>query len=404
MKRSNLIVWLCLCTSVLFAQGEKKESYKAFIYTDESLDQLIEQSKEVNRGDRSLLFDATTTAMKGIGMGYFTSVVDLGVNAVGAMIIQNSENHKKWREIVAAENKSSISIGTISGLKDFYSTNSFDGVLDPKGMTFNGIGCLRMEGADTVFYVSCHINKEKINSIVSHSKFELVLDNLIIDPRYSDVPNNSIYNTAFSFKDRNYLEVGLDIKIISSWMTSSATLQNDQQLGEFKLNLRISEKDLNQQGVLRYAHKENEPAKYSISGESFIIPRSYSGYRDENGRYKDCWGTGEYKVDITLSEACGVSSEYEKAWKPDWKKRKAMEAEKKKNGTLLEQACQFTRNQEWDALAKQWVITTLKAPVGVVTQDLNQRLGLPATTTGTTSKSTTTTPTGGKSSTPSGKK
>jgi hypothetical protein len=404
MKISCLIVLLCLCTTLLFAQGEKKESYKSFIYTDENLDQLIEQSKEANRGDRSLLFDATTTAVKGIGMGYFTSVVDLGVNAVGALIIQNSENHKKWKEVVAAENKSSISIGTISGLKDFYSANSFDGVLDPKGMTFNGIGCLRTEGSDTVFYVSCHINKEKINSIVSHSKFELVLDNLIIDPRHSDVPNNSIYNIPFSFKERSYLEVGLDIKIISSWMTQVATLQNDQQLGEFKINLRITEKDLNSKGVLSYVRKENEPAKYSISGESFIIPRSYSGYRDENGRYKDCWGTGEYKVDITLSETCGVSSEYDKAWKPDWKKRKAIEAENKKNGTLLEQACQFTRNQEWDALAKQWVITTLKAPVGVITKDINKKLGLPVTTTGTTSKPTSAASTGNKSSTTPDKK
>src|ERR1035437_9054706 len=249
MKRSCLIVWLCLCTPLLFAQGEKKESYKSFIYTDENLDQLIQQSE---LGERSIFLDAFPTADDGIGMGYFTSVIDLGVNAVGALIIQNSENHKKWKEIVDAENKSSISIGTISGLKDFYSKSSFDGVLDPKGMTFNGIGCLRTEGSDTVFYVSCHINKEKIYNIVSHSKFELVLDNLIIDPRYSNVPNNSIYNIPFSFKERSYLEVGLDIKIISSWMTHVATLQNDQQLGEFKINLRITEKDLDPKGVLRY--------------------------------------------------------------------------------------------------------------------------------------------------------
>lgn len=376
MKRDFLFVAMCFCATLLFAQVGK-ESYKVFIYTDKNLDQLIEQSKESNNG-RGISLLGTANAVEGIGMGYFTSVVDLGVNAIGGLITQNSENHKKWKEIVAAENKNSISIGTISGIKDFYSTSSLDGgALDPKGMIFSGIGCLRMDGSDTVFYVSCHINKDKINRIVSHSKFELVLDTLIINPHYSNVPNSSICNTSFSFKDRNYLEVGLDMKLISSWITQIATLQQDQQLGAFKVNLRITEKDLNSKGVLYYVRGKNEPAKYSISGESFIVPRSYSGYRDENGKYRDCWGTGEYKVDVILSEACGVSDEYEKAWKQDWKRRKAIEAKKKKNGTLIDQLCQFTRKQEWDALTKQWVVTTLKAPTGIAIGDLKHKLDMP---------------------------
>ena len=76
--------------------------------------------------------------------------------------------------------------------------------MDPKGMRFNGIGCLRKNGDDTVFYISMHINRQKINRIVEHSKFELVLDTLIISPYFSNLPNSS-FDTAFSYEQRqNY--------------------------------------------------------------------------------------------------------------------------------------------------------------------------------------------------------
>lgn len=73
-------------------------------------------------------------------------------------------------------------------MNDFYKETSFDGALDPKGMRFDGIGCLRKDGNDTVFYISCHIDRNKINRIINHSKFELALDTLIICPTRSNLP------------------------------------------------------------------------------------------------------------------------------------------------------------------------------------------------------------------------
>lgn len=66
-------------------------------------------------------------------------------------------------------------------------------------MKFDGIGCLRKEGNDTVFYISCHIDRNKINRIINHSKFELALDTLIICPTRSNLPN-SVLNIPFHLK------------------------------------------------------------------------------------------------------------------------------------------------------------------------------------------------------------
>ena len=61
-----------------------------------------------------------------------------------------------------------------------------EGALDPAGMKFDGIGCLKKEGEDTVFFISCHIDRSKLYRIINHSKFELVLDTLIISPEHTE--------------------------------------------------------------------------------------------------------------------------------------------------------------------------------------------------------------------------
>lgn len=50
-------------------------------------------------------------------------------------------------------------------MNDFYKETSFDGALDPKGMRFDGIGCLRKEGNDTVFI--SHATLTEVKSAVS---------------------------------------------------------------------------------------------------------------------------------------------------------------------------------------------------------------------------------------------
>lgn len=373
MKRSIIIV-LCLIW-VLYSKAQGVE-YQTFIYTsDELADEIAKQSEELgtSRGYLGDLFNASKEAGKGIASGYVTYFIDLGVNAVGALFTRNSRLKEEWEETVKQENVYQTQISTVSEVNDFYKQTSFDGAMDPKGMRFDGIGCLRKENKDTVFYISCHIDRSKINRIINHSKFELVLDTLIISPTHSNLPNSSL-DIPFSFEERKNFTLSMNIKLLSSWMNEIVQLQKNQELGEFSINIPVDQSVLDNKGYLHYVRNANDAPAYKVLGESFIVPRSYMGYRDENDNYKNSWGTGEYKLDITLKETCDVTEQYRKKWKEDRKRRKGMQPKE----NFFASSWQTISNQRWDELTKSWVITTLKAPASIITKDVIDKLGLDA--------------------------
>ena len=373
MKKS-IIILLCLFWT-LYSKAQGVE-YQTFIYTsDELADEIAKQSEELgtSRGYLGDLFNVSKEAVKGIASGYVTSFIDLGVNAIGALLTRNSRLKEEWEETVKQENVYQTQISTVSEVNDFYKQTSFDGAMDPKGMRFDGIGCLRKENKDTVFYISCHIDRSKINRIINHSKFELVLDTLIISPTHSNLPNSSL-DIPFSFEERKNFTLSMDIKLLSSWMNEIVQLQKNQELGEFSINIPVDQSVLDNKGYLRYVRNANDVPAYKVLGESFIVPRSYMGYRDENDNYKNSWGTGEYKLDITLKETCDVTEQYRKKWKEDRKRRKGMQPKE----NFFASSWQTISNQRWDELTKSWVITTLKAPASIITKDVIDKLGLDA--------------------------
>ena len=369
--KSLISIFVFLLVSVC---GMAQEiTYQTFIYTSDDLsDEIAHQSEERDtRGYMGDLFNAALDATKGIASGYVVSFFDLGVNAIGSLITRNERLKKEWEETVKAENVFQTQISTVSEINDFYSDTSFDGAMDPKGMRFDGIGCMRKKGNDTVFYISCHIDRTKIDRIINHSKFELVLDTLIISPEHSNLPNTTL-GIPFSFEERKNFTLSMKIKIISSWMNEIVQLQKNQELGEFNINIPVDEKQLDNRGFFRYVRKADEAPAYKVVGESFIVPRSFMGYRDENDNYHNSWGTGEYKLSIQLTETCDVTDKYRENWKEDRKRRKDLQ---KKKG-FLASSWQMISSQRWDELSKSWVITTLKAPVGIISKDVIDKLGL----------------------------
>ena len=365
---------LTICCMALFTTAQTVE-YKTFIYTSENLADDIQQYKDEHspeeRGYLGELGNASLAATKGIASGYVTSFIDLGVNAVASLITRNSRLKEEWEATVAAENVWTSQICTVSEVNDFYKETSFDGAMDPKGMRFDGIGCLRTEGNDTLFYLSCHIDRSKLNRIINHSKFELVLDTLIISPTHSNLPNTPL-DIPFSFSERKNFNLSINIKLISSWMNEIVQLQKNQELGEFTINIPVDESVLDEKGFLRYVRHKGELPTYAIVGESFIVPRSYMGYRDKNDNYRNSWGTGEYNLSITLRETCDVTEAYRSNWKNDHKRRKGMQPK----DDFFAASWQTVSNQQWDEITQAWVITTLKAPAGIITRDVIDKLGL----------------------------
>ncbi len=367
-----LTIMACLLFSAM-GMAQRVE-YQTFIYTSDDLaDEIARKSKELRstRGYMGDLFDATLNAGRGIASGYVTSFIDLGVNAIGSLITSNARHKEEWLKTVNAENVYETQIRTVSEVNDFYKETSFDGAMDPKGMRFDGIGCLRKEGKDTVFYISCHIDRSKISRIINHSKFELVLDTLIVSPTHSNLPNSQP-KRPYSFDERKNFTLSMNIKLTSSWMNEIVQLQKDQVLGEFSINIPVDPSILDKRGFLHYVRHEGTLSAYKVVGESFIVPRSYMGYRDEDDNYKNSWGTGEYKLNITLKETCDITDSYRENWKADRKQRKAAKPGK----GFIATAWQTVSNQKWDEITQSWVITTLKAPAGIISKDVIDKLGL----------------------------
>ena len=378
MKKN--VFTICLLFALfgnLNAQNTEKNvsRYELFIYTSDKMQ--IQPLQNVRGNYLEDLGAVALLAGKGIAGGYVTSVVDLGVNAIASLLTRNASNKLNWEEIVKAENEHQEKLTTIESINDFYSQSSFAGPMDPAGIKFNGIGCLRTVDGDTVFYISCHINESKMHRIIDHSKFELSLDTLIIDPYRCNLPKpKSKSDTAgFSFDRHKDLLFVIEMRLISSWMTGTPLLQQDQALGNFTISIPVNKDDLDEQGKLRYVRTADVPEKYRISGESFIVPRSYMGFRDENNNYeyRDIWGTGEYKIEFLLKETCDITDDYRRQWKPDWKKRQKAVNDK----NFVQQSWKTFTTQKWDEIGKKWVITTLKAPADMINRDVLKELGLP---------------------------
>ena len=209
---------LSFCHAV--AQPSSQSQYKTFVYTSDELANEISRmngERDASRGYLGDLFTTTKNSMKGIASGYVTSFFDIGVNAIGALVTRNARHKKEWEEAVKKENVFQTVINSVSEMSDFYDDTSFDGAMDPKGMRFNGIGCLRTEGRDTMFYISCHIDRSKLYRIINHSKFELVLDTLIISPQHSNLPNTQL-SIPYSFAERKNFTLSMKITLSSSWM------------------------------------------------------------------------------------------------------------------------------------------------------------------------------------------
>ena len=250
-KKLFLLLILCLATLNVSAQ---QIEYKTFVYTNDELANAISKlndERDTSRGYLGDLFSATTNSMKGLASGYVTSFFDIGVSAIGALVTKRSRMKKEWEEAIKKENVYQTAINSVSELSDFYDDTSFDGAMDPKGMRFDGIGCLRMEGPDTMFYISCHINRDKLYRIINHSKFELVLDTLILSPKHSNLPNNTELNIPYSFEERKNFTLKMDVTITSSWMNEIVQLQKNQELGTFTINIPVDEKLLDSNGFLR---------------------------------------------------------------------------------------------------------------------------------------------------------
>lgn len=353
-------------------------AYKTIVYTDSTLTNDIAGEAylkdDESRGFGSDLLNVIGNAALGVATGYISSIVDLGVQAIGQLITMDRRHKQEWMETATKECNYTSSLGTLYSINDFYAHGSEYGALDPNGIQFNGIGCLATVDKDTSFYVSCHLDRHKLNRIRDHSKFELVLDTIIINPYHSHLPNSSL-PISFSFAERKTFNFKMTIQLKSSWMDFTPAMHQEEQLGEFVLDIPIDSTDVNENGSFVYIRPRGKEPRYQMTGESFIVPRSYMQIPDDSLGLRDHFGTGQYSLSVMVEESCELTPEYMKNWRADRKYRKSL-ANGKGKQTSFDEVWKTITHQTWDESLQAWVVTILKAPADYSIKTMNEQLKL----------------------------
>lgn len=377
MKKSLLLccVLLLACAAI---QAKPLIVYKTIVYTDSTLTNDLSAEEllpnDDSRGFGTGLLNALGNAALGVATGYISSIVDLGIQAIGQLITMDRRHREEWLETATKECSYSSSMGTLYAINDFYSQGSDLGALDPTGIQFNGIGCLATVAEDTSFYISCHLNRQKLNRIKDHSKFELIVDTVIINPYHSHLPNTSL-PIPFTFAERKTFNFKMTIQLKSSWMDFTPGLHKDELLGEFVLNIPIDSTDVNPKGSFVYVRSAGQPPQIELMGESFIVPRSYMQVPDDANGLRDHFGTGQYSVSVTVEESCELTDAYKANWRADRKYRKSLTKGKGKK-TTFDEVWKTITHQTWDETLQAWVVTILKAPTDYSIKTMNEELKL----------------------------
>jgi hypothetical protein len=303
---------------------------------NQRLDQLSRQSGNRNLGKTIKLALGTGVTQRTVNAT--SNLVSFGVNWIVSQMQKNSKNFESWSKAKQQQCTYTRDLSSEDKIDDFYYLTSTNGALDPHNIKFNGFTCRNYISVDSVnnrskgeagndklekkpgqkneighdaFYISCSLRKDSLGiaHMANHSKFMLEVDSLIFYPKYCNIPNinGRKASESFDFKQFSNMEFQIKVKITSSWVNEAVMVTNDQQLGEFTIIARISNEVLDD-GVFIYNGKNKKTlSAVSISGDSFMVPRSFVGTVDT-----PIWGTGQYVLHMEVSESSQLNASYYK--------------------------------------------------------------------------------------------
>lgn len=373
-------------------QAQVKQSnyeYNIMVYERPSTQPLaIEQEINANqKGVFSALLDVYRSTFQGKVVDFSAQVLQAGINLIIKAIGMEKENYNNWYQATQNELSFTRSLPMRNEISDFYQSPSTVGAFDPDGIIFKGFGCNQyviyeengQQVRIPVIIVACSLDTsfQGRQCINHHSKFQMVVDSIIFNPFLCNIPNDSLtaqqieegMRIPFDFQRRSNLRCSLHADISSSWINEAVMVTHDQFLGAFDISFTIPDSSvLDTVGPWKgyytwYADRDagNPKKAVSITGESFIVPRSFIATKRQGEELISFWGTGQYRIDMSLSESCDLNRAYyfvngkpNKNWKSEWKQIRR----RKHYPTFWDEiAAEFTRT--FDIENNRWVHTLL---------------------------------------------
>ena len=310
--------------------------YSVVVY-ERDKDSPMEVHEIVKEGQgRGVIYDLFTLLRQGFSKQastYTGNLFSAGTKAVAGLFTKKRDDLRNWEAAIRKEMNFVKHLPMQKDISDFYRDTTTVGALDPDKMIFKGIGCRQYKIYEEngkrdsllVFEIVCSIDSSeaKLARIIKHGKFELKVDSIKFNPVLCNLPNDSLreeqvadLRIPFDFRGRKNLTFCLDATFYSSWMNEAIQVFNDQKLGTFQVSFTIPDESVLEKsgpykGYFVYdPTRDKSRGKVSITGECFIVPRSFIHTRRVGGEDISVWGTGQYRVDMQFTETCQINTDY----------------------------------------------------------------------------------------------
>lgn len=379
------IITTVICLTAMNARNLEEQIVKGKrIYTigieegssSRDLNMLIDAHSSAISEDNRGLVGEIFSAYRTLCTGKTSSMVGDVVNVVVSYLAYSMKSHRgEWLKESIKECSFRKDLKMQQEISDFYRTTSNHGALDLHDIAFRGFSCRQyiMVGDEPVdvMYATFSLDTTEvgIKRMIQHSKFQMRLDTLIFNPYICEIPNDSTTNPShrigFDFERRKDFILRLNTTVNSSWINEAIQIADNVRLGEFTLEVRLDSTMLDKDGCLRYFRQEHanemtDKERYiheriSLTGESFMIPRSFIGTINS----KPYWGTGQYRLEMSLSESCKINEDFykkmdkdgklvwdKKLWKEEWKVMRSRESYKK--------SMKQPWDKTWDKIKTGW--------------------------------------------------
>ena len=177
----------------------------------------------------------------------------------------------------------------------FYNNLSTNGIFDPNGIIFKGFTLIRLaknkesHKMDTALIAHFLLDTTNSYEIANICMFRLKLDS--IDYKRPKAKYNQRKKT---------MNMDFEITFNCSYVNETGNFFSNVELGKFYLSLRNAPLDKNSANYTSFYQKLRDT---SLTGASFIVPRSYGYYVSEDKLLKPSYSWGNYSISASITES-----------------------------------------------------------------------------------------------------